>query len=314
MSAKLNILAFSRRDKDLASCIQAHTGNILVGMDLTAGEPTVTAHYSKDPAYRFATLDGVGKAPYWDDNGTLMLDDIYLMVMSRSPLGAAKMKALWNQSWPAGDFATQWVTKPKVIKSAVEDDRQLHKMICLALGYGLGADKMQRQVYEQFSKNLSIEQCKEFKRVYWQIFAELDSFVKRCTHVAKRTGYIINDFGYRVTLNNSGVRPFDNTHKAFNYLIQSSVSGIMHVLIKLIDEECRNEGFFIGDLGNDFSDSMRLITVIHDELVYEVNEDAIDRFETCKKQAVIRLNEYLNWSVPVRVGFSPGKTFYDIKG
>lgn len=305
--ARLNVQGLARRDKGFASCIVADAGRMLVGMDLGAGEPTCTAHYSRDAMYRYATLDGIGKAPYWQD-GALFIDDIYLMVAASTPVGRPHMEAAWAQTWPGGSFVEQWLAKPKVIKSALDDTRQLHKMTALALGYGMGATKMQKQVYEQFGVELTAEQCKGIHEGYWRTFAGVKAFARRCQERAAANGSIVNDFGYRVTFIATGNRdatkgPLDSTHKAYNALIQSSVSGIMHVFNMFLFEETSAAGV-----------GARFISIVHDETIADVPSEQLEQFDKVKERAVDRLNKYLQWTVPIRVGFTSGPTFYDLKG
>lgn len=303
---RLNIQAFARRHEPLASCLVPDEGNVLVSQDLGAGEPSVTAHYSKDPAYRYATLEGIGKEPFWKD-GILWIDDIYLMVMSVSPIGNPVMRKAWAKDWSGKSFVEQWMHKPKVIKSFLDEDRQLHKMLALALGYSLGPNKMQTQVKQQFSKDLTFGECKELYRNYWELFGELRRFADYCQRKATEKGYLVNEFGYRLCFVNNGNRkvekgPLDTTHKAYNYLIQSSVSGIMHLYLMFIMEIVRERRL-----------PVRFVTVIHDEDVFECKKDAVDEFEKASKDAETKLNNYLGWSVPIRIGFTVGETFYHIK-
>lgn len=212
------------------------------------------------------------------------------------------MRKAWAKDWNGKTFVQQWMEKPKVIKSFLDEDRQLHKMLGLALGYSMGPNKMQLQVRQQFSKNLSLTECKELYRNYWELFGELRKFVGFCQRKAKTQGYIINEFGYRLCFNTSTERGFDTTHKAYNYLIQSSVSGIMHLYLMFLMEIVRSK-----HLPVDF------VTVIHDEDVFECRKDAAEDFEKASREAELKLNNYLKWSVPIRIGFNVGDNFYAIK-
>jgi hypothetical protein len=303
--ARLNVQGLARTDSGinslpgLCSYILPDEGCVFVSQDLSAGEPSVTAHYSRDEMYRYATLDGVGKAPYWKD-GRLYIDDIYLMVAASTPIGRPEIEAAWQKDWGGQSFAEQWLADPEVVKKHLGKTRKLHKTCALALGYGMGAHKMQKQVLEQFGVELTEEQCRGIHRGYWDTFSGVRIFSSKCQDEAKKRGYIINAFGYRITFNNSGERGKDTTHKAYNYLIQSSVSGMMHIYTMFLFEEAVGLG-------------ARLTCVIHDEIVCQVPEANLEAFRAAKERAVTRLNTYLNWTVPIRVGFTPGKTFFDAK-
>jgi hypothetical protein len=306
--AKLNIQGLSRRDKGeagmpgLCSYIVANPGNTFVSMDLGAGEPTVTAHYSKDVMYRYATLDGVGKVPHWTDEGLLKIDDIYLMFMSSTTIGKSILDKAWAATWDDGmTFAEQWMTKPKVIKTHLDEHRQFFKMLALALIYGMAPARMVKQCYEQFSYHMTLDEAQSIYDGYWTTFSGVRGLVNRLAKHAKK-GYMYNEFGYRLTFNNSGERGKDTCHKAANFIIQSTVSGIMHLFNHLLQRHCAAMGI-----------PFLFVTVIHDETVLEVPVSQIEKFKEAKEWAVSALNDRLKWSVPISVGLAISDNFGGLK-
>ena len=129
--ARLNLQAISRRDAGLMQTLIAEPGHTFISCDLVGAEPAVTANFSRDKNYRWATVDGVGKAPFYKD-GVLMIDDIYLATMAVSPLGRDKMRAGFDRDWGGKTFAEQWLADPEVIKTEFKKDRQIHKALCLS--------------------------------------------------------------------------------------------------------------------------------------------------------------------------------------
>lgn len=286
--AKLNPQGLARRSPEIMTCILPNPKTVLVSIDLSAGEPTVTSHFSQDPNYMYACFDGVGKAPYYSAAGVLMIDDIYLMVMSVSPIGKDKMQALFNKTWAAGSFVEQWLHDSEVIKTHCKKDRQIHKILALGLGYGMGAQKMVKQMYDS-GFLLSIEDAKAFKNAYWRLFKGVKLFAETLSKEIDTKGFMVNPFGYRLT---------PDPHKAFNYFIQSSVSGIMHVFsMKLFSQ----------------APYAKFITCIHDELIVEVPEDKAEQFQRDKELATDSLNTDLNWTVKIRTGFVVGRNWYEAK-
>lgn len=286
--AKLNVQGLSRRSPEIMTCILPAKNTVLVSIDLSAGEPTVTSHFSQDPNYMYACFKGVGKIPYYSSDGVLMIDDIYLMVMSVSPIGKDKMRVLFNQTWPAGTFVGQWLKDPEVIRTFCKKDRQIHKILALGLGYGMGAKKMVKQMYDG-GFMLSLEDAKSFKSAYWRLFKGVKRFAEKLSKEIERKGYMINPFGYRLT---------PSPHKAFNYFIQSSVSGIMHVFsIKLFNQ----------------APYAKFVTCIHDELIVEIPADKVEQFQRDKDLATQSLNSDLNWTVKIRTGYVTGSNWYEAK-
>lgn len=284
---KLNVQGLARREPLLMECFPAPPETVYVSIDLAAGEPSVCTHFSEDPVYRYATFDGVGKVPHYRDS-VLYIDDIYLMGMSVSPVGRDKLRAAFDRGWPAGSFADQWLKDPDVIKNALKKERAMHKMLILALSYGVGAKKMVKQCYEA-GINLSLRDAKEFHAAYWTLFKGVKSLSKRLARQMGQDGYIVNPFGYR------GV-PLP--HNALNFFFQSAVSGIMHVyLLKLAA----------------LAPYMKLITIIHDELLCEIPKVLVEQFRKDSQAATDSLNVDLGWSVNIRTGFVVGDSFYTAK-
>lgn len=288
---RLNPQGLARRDPLLMSCILSDPGRITVSIDLSAGEPSVTAHFSGDPNYYAATFGMVGKAPYYNSNGLLMISDIYLMVMSKSPMGKDVLwKAFHEGVYEGLTFAEMWLKDSEYItKKILKEPREFHKMLGLAAGYGMQAKKMVKSSYEK-GKTLSIQDAKGFlKDGYWGTFKDVRKFADALSAKAARDTYIVNEFGYRL-------KP--EPHKAFNYVIQSSVSGIMHVFAaKLVKA----------------APYSRFITCIHDELLMDIPENMVDDFRKDAERATDSLNDDLGWSVRIRTGFAVGKTWYEAK-
>ena len=286
----LNIQGLARRDEGLMGAMVAEENEVFVGIDFGAGEPTVTAHYTKDPNYMWATVTGIGKVPYYKNN-VLMIDDIYIMYASISPVGRDEIRAAFNKRYDGNrTFVEQWMEDPEVIKKELKKTRQLHKAICLGLGYSMGPKKLQKTLYES-GNTLTMLQCREAFKAYWKLFAGLAKFIKsRQDLFVERSGVIINEFGFRMTQ--------DSAHKAFNSLIQSTVTCLLNIFTGYLMKEAPYAKF---------------ITIIHDEIIVAVPADKLDLFAEAKENATRALNLELNWGVQVRTGFVTGKNLYDCK-
>lgn len=285
--ARLNVQGLARKDKGLLSTILCDPGNILVSEDFSAGEPTVTTHFSGDTNYRWACFDGVGKAPEYR-NGVLMIDDIYLMCMSVSPIGRDKMREAFNMKWGGLSFQDQWLKDPEVIKSFLKAERQFHKILALGLGYGMGAKKMVNSAYEK-GYLLDFQTAKRFHAAYWQLFSGVKRLADNLAAKVERDGWLLNPFGYRLT---------PEPRKAFNYFIQSSVSGAIHLY---------------GAQLKAYAPYANIITCIHDEFLIECPEACVEELRHDSQLATDALNRGLGWSVNIRTGFAPGKDWYSAK-
>lgn len=260
-----------------------------VSVDLTSGEPSVTSHYSKDKNYIYACFGGIGKEPFYE-NGLLYCDDIYIMNMSRSPLHAALIRKTFDEfSHEGRDFKQQWLMDKEVItKKTLGKARDIEKMLCLALGYGMQPKKMVKQCYEK-GFDLSFQDAKRFFDTYWTTFEGVRKFADYCAVRMAKDGFLVNQFGYRLKC---------QPRLAYNYWIQSSVSGVIHVLIMKL--------FAIAKYS-------RLVTIIHDELICITPTEMLDKFKQDLQTATDSMNRDLGWSLNIRTGFAPGNTLHEAK-
>lgn len=270
------------------SCLLPEPGHVFVSCDLSAGEPSVTAHFSQDKSYYDACFGMVGKAPCYRD-GVLRIDDIYLMTASVSPLARDAMAEAFNRDWGGKTFAQQWLEDPEVIKSALKETRALHKILCLGLGYSMGPRKLRSSAYEK-GYDIPAKTAKAFFNAYWELFNGVRRLADGLEAKFKREGYLVNPFGYKL-------HP-EPSYKAFNYFIQSSVSGVMNVLY---------------DKFTHYAPYTEYVTTIHDEHIISVPEARLDEAKAAMQEAEKSLNHDLNWSVKIRVGWKPGKDLYGAK-
>lgn len=308
---RLNVQGLGRRSPELMRNILPPEGHCTASIDLASGEPTVVSHYSKDPLYRYACFDGVGKKPFYK-NGVLMISDIYLMTMSVSPIGAQKMRQTFDSyrypqkpkqlsfrpsasdelptepNYTVLSFAEQWLVDSDIAKGPIKKERDIHKMLKLAIDYGIGPKKMVKQCYER-GYQLPLDVARRFHQNTWDTFEGVRQFRDYCSLKVKRDGYLVNAFGYRLV---------PSQFKAFNFFIQSSVSGIMHVLVQKL--------FWLAPYA-------KLVTIIHDELIVDLPIDKQEVFRQHLKEATESLNDDLNWSVKVRTGLVFGMNWYEAK-
>jgi len=284
----INCQGLSRRDRIQQECFEADNNKVFIYADLAAGEPTVLAHYSQDPNYLNATLRMIGKRPYYDKTGVLILSDPYIMVASKF----AKWKVAIREAFEATDYEggksgfDMWVENEDVVKARVKKIRNYAKTLGLALVYGMGAKRMVLQA--QMNRfDLTLKEAKEFKDLFWSIFPYAKKLGDKLAVQFASKGVIINDFGY-------ALYP-EADYKCMNAVIQSSVSGIMDLFGMIFFEKTKKA---------------RFITYIHDEIVFEVVKEDLDQVKAIFYDSVQQLNKMLGWSVPIRFGWAESETFY----
>jgi hypothetical protein len=289
LMANLNAQGLARRDPLIMDCIEADTEKTFVSVDLSAGEPTATSHYSGDKNYFDANFGMVGKRPYFDKLGVLKIDDIYLTCASFSPMGRREVKEAFEATYNGVSAFDQWLINPEVIKNEIKEIRALHKILVLGIGYSMGPRKMVQSCYDK-GYSLGLADARSFFNAYWSWCPKVKALAAALELKFKTEGHLINDFGYRLVP--------DREHKAFNYWIQSTVSGIMNVLTAKFFSICPQAEF---------------VTVIHDELIFQIDNNLLEESRKCMIQATESLNNDLNWTVKIRTGFVSGSTHYTAK-
>lgn len=286
----LNIQAMARREKRLMGSILPDPGHVFVSVDLSAGEPSVITHFSKDPYYRAAIFDMVGKAPYYDADGVLMIDDIYLMGMSISPMGRDTIRQVFdNETFNGMSFSQAWLVNADLIKTRLKAERAFHKILILGIGYAMGPDKMALSAFKQ-GFDLTPQDARKFFKAYWGLISQVKDLNDTLTDVATKTGYLINPFGYRCVP--------DPLYKSLNYFIQSSINGLIAILCAKFFTICQDAKF---------------VTIIHDEILFQIPIEKAEAAKELMDRAVDSLNDDLGWTVKIRTGWVTGKDMYEAK-
>lgn len=287
---RLNIQALGRKEEGLMRQLIPNPGRIFVSIDLSAGEPTVVSHYSQDKNFISANFGMVGKEPYYDEKGVLQIDDMYLMGASVSPTGRAKMRQAFCKMYDGLTFAQQWVKDPEVIKQDLKTLRAFHKIIILALMYGLKPAGMVNLASDN-GYVLSFKDAKMFHKTFWDfLFPGVRDLSERLQAQLKMKGALINAFGYRMQPERESL--------SLNYMIQSSVSGVMKVFETKLFWAAKYAEY---------------VTTIHDETIAEIPVDKLDEFREDVKAATDSLNKDLGWTVKIRTGFAPGADLFAAK-
>lgn len=288
---KLNCQGLARRNQTLMECLIPDDGNSFVSIDLTSGEPTVTAHYTQDKYFNLLNFGMVGKKPYLESHTDLLIiDDTYLAGGSIHPTGRKVIKELTHTKFNGLSFYDQWVEDREVILRDIKIERGQWKATILALLYGQGPRGMVDHAYNH-GFELSLLHAKDFHYLFWhKLFPDVRKFGEMLSNQYKRKGVLINDFRCRLYP--------ESAHKCLNYWNQSSVSGIM----KLLESHL-------------YSISNYIIPhpPIHDELILELPTDRVEDLRLDVLEAVKRLNDTLNWRLPIRTGFVVGKDLYEAK-
>lgn len=211
-------------EKAILKNFKCDEGYIGVHADLSAIEPTVTAHYSEDPSLLKVFRDGLG--------------DIYLDLALELFKTDKELHYGYNPNIP--------ITAE--IKERFAKQRKVAKVIQLAVQY--------TGTKHTVSKNLTkegipttVEQADEYVKAYWRKFDAVRKFNYQLREVNRKNGYLRNITG-RI------IRVPDPEYKDLpNRFVQSSAHDILILWVLSIYGRCKEEGIKIKPVLLDCHDS-----------------------------------------------------------
>jgi hypothetical protein len=236
-----------------------------------------------------------GKKPYWSSNGLPMTDSLYITTLSKSEL---LNKLLTNKFIEEYYLDSEKAKGDKVFKK----NYKIAKVTCLASLYGAtpGNPYKNSGLYGIFKNNgteMPIKDIKNLWNAFWDSLPDVANFRDSVTNYFESCSSqgkpAINGFGF--------VIPSSDSHKAFNYTIQSSLSCWIREFLNRMEQKG----------GIDFKRGS-LICVIHDEIICEVDEDFVDEYKRILYECEEEVNTKFKLKYPLKLGFNIGKNFYDI--
>lgn len=291
---RYNILAANRGSEVCMKPLISDKGRVFVSADCISGEPNFILNYSND-AFLYSILKGSGKA-FIDGNGYFNSRSLYISTLSKTAL----FKDIINTS-----FVNEWNENEEAVKIKIKKPYKLAKIAALSILYGAGAGNPHKNtgLYNLFKLNnagISFEETKAIWNGFWNSIPDVANFrdsmqtyFEKCKKDKKPA---LNAFGFII--------PSSDPHKAFNYVIQSSLSAwIRELLSRLI----KNNTIGVSDT------SLAILTcVVHDELVVQVLEDKIEEYREALTKTLEETNNYFELKYPIELGFNVGTNFYEI--
>lgn len=174
-----------------------------------------------------------------------------------------------------------WEGDPNELKAQDKTIYNVAKTLVLAILYNLGSRKMAFELEKVGGVSYSAKQCRSFIDQFFSSFAGVAQLRDTVTEVAGDRGYLKNFFGRHVFV------PKEKAYRvAMNSLIQSSASDFMCML--QIYQRDR-----VAKLG------ANLLLLVHDEEIYEVDEDKAKELDKLLEDTAIEFGERMNLRVPI---------------
>lgn len=180
--------------------------------------------------------------------------------------------------------------------------RRKAKVINFGILYGMGVNALRANL------GGTREEAQTFLNEYFSTFTTLAAYLDRTKSLAERQGYTETYFGRRRYFDGIKSRiPYIRAaaeRMAINAPIQGTEADIIKIAMIQVDEYLNKEKL---------ENKARLLLQVHDELVYEITEDAVGKISDKIRdimQSILTPEE--TKGVPIKTGCEAGKTWGDM--
>ncbi len=177
-----------------------------------------------------------------------------------------------------------------------DSKRNIAKIVNFGLLYGMGPKKLSVDV------GVSTKEAKEIIEAYFEKFPTIKTFLRSVADKAKEVGYVETLLGRRRYFNFESAPPMMKAayeRESVNTVFQGSAADLIKLSMNKISDVIKKEHLHA-----------RMLLQIHDELIFEVNEDEAEvlaeRFKTIM-EGIYTLN------VPLRSSVNIGKNWSELK-
>jgi DNA polymerase I len=182
------------------------------------------------------------------------------------------------------------------IKKIDQDMRRKAKAINFGIIYGISQYGLAKQI------NVSNYEAEEFLNAYFSRFPEIKTYMDDTIKFCRKSGYVNNIFGRRSHFNgindkNFNVRNFQE-RAAINAPIQGSASELMRLAMIRLDKK----------LNEQKSLKSKMLLQIHDELIFEVQKNEVNKMIKIIKDEMISVanSDFHSFTVPLTVDINSG--------
>ncbi len=180
-----------------------------------------------------------------------------------------------------------------------KEERRKAKMINFAILYGMGANALRSNL----GSGTTREEAGHYLEQYFKTFSGLASWIDAIKNETKRTGYTVTMFGRRRYFPDINSRvPFVRTH-AERAAVNAPIQGTQADLIKIAMIRSVN---WIEK--QKLESKAKLILQIHDELVFEVDDEKVNKVADGIKVIMESiLDKDQTRGVPIKTGVAVGE-------
>lgn len=178
-----------------------------------------------------------------------------------------------------------------------ESERNRAKTVNFAIIYGMSAYGLSREL------NVGVIEAENFINDYFNRYPKVKDYIQEIYNQAQVKGYVTTILGRRRYLpdfksSNIQLKEFAS-RQAVNSPIQGSSADLIKVAMVKIDREFKKNNL-----------KSKLVMQIHDELVFDVHPDEIDRIKEIVKR---NMEESIKLNVPIEVKIKTGKNWGEVQ-
>jgi len=189
--------------------------------------------------------------------------------------------------------ASLLLKKPE--SEVTKEERQQAKAVNFGFAYGLGAESFKDRAKNDYDIDISIKQAQEFRNTFFKNYSVLASYLKKAAKTASGQKQIWNKSG-RIVKFERGLETWQYENMGRNTPIQSLSADITKTAMGRLYHKLKPF-------------NAKLINAVHDELVFEVQEDRVTEVvQIIKDEMEAAGKEYLK-SIPCIVEVVPGESW-----
>ncbi len=191
----------------------------------------------------------------------------------------------------------------KPIKEVTKKERRVGKTINFGILYGQTSYGLSKQL------DISREEASSYIDNYFINYKGVSDYIQKMHESARRNGYVETMLGRR-----RYIKGLDSSNRftkqaslreAVNMPIQGSASDLMKIAMISLDYNLLQD--------EKYREKVFMLLQVHDEVVFEVKEELIEKFEKDACDIIIGVGELLGFEVPLEVHFSFGEKMSELK-
>jgi uracil-DNA glycosylase family 4 len=224
-----------------------------------------------------------------------------------------KMVSIYRADGDIHTITAEAITgKTKIQMTSAEFDiaRQGAKVTNFGMLYGLSAYGLKRDAKIKYGLDLTDAKAEEYHKVYFQTYPGVKQYHIDTLTFAKEHEYVVSPFGRRRRLpgiNSTEEREANHSrNQAFNFAIQSASSD---TVLLACNELLRKELLIPSEA--------KPVMFVHDELIFEVREDLIDKYVPIIKQEMehppLKKLFGIKMLIPLKVEAKVGPNYADLE-